>query len=177
MPRDRLHAGDLAVRPDALDLAQTGNRGHDRVRTRGQHNVVRGVADAVDLYHTRACEPPMAANQADATIGEPALLAGVRVIRDHEVAPGECRRDVDFGLRGCLARTVNGLAGTQQRLRRNARPIRALAANKLALNQRHAQAAFRKRTDTVFARRTAPNHDHVEVVHCGSSWPDCSRTM
>ena len=39
---------------------------------------------------------PRAADQVDAVVGEPALLAGVGVVRDHEVAPRERRLDVDL---------------------------------------------------------------------------------
>ena len=40
-----------------------------------------------------------AAKQVDAVVGKPALLAGVGVVRDHEVAPGKRRVDVDLGAR------------------------------------------------------------------------------
>ena len=171
VPRDSLHAGDLAVRPNALEPAQTGNRRNERIRAGGQHNVVRGAADTVNVHHARAREPPTAAKQGDTTIREPALLTGIGVIRDDGVAPGECCIDVDFRLRCGLTSTVDGLAWTQQRLRWDARPIRAFATDELTLNQRDTQATFSERADTVLARRTAANDDHVVVVHCGTSSP------
>ena len=77
-----------------------------------------------------------------------------------------------------LARGVHGLAGTQQRLRRDARPVGALAADQLALDERDAQAAFGERAGAVLARRAAADDDDVVVVaHVGSSSPACSRTM
>ena len=175
--RDRLHAGDLAICPDALEFAQAGNGRHDRVRAVGQHDVIRGVADSVHLHHARAREPAAAAKQSYAAIGQPALLAGVGVVRDHEVAPGERRADVDFGLCRRLTRGVDGLAGAKQRLRRNARPVGALAAHQFALDERDPQAAFGQRAGAVFAWRAAADDDDVVVVHVGSSVPACSAAM
>ena len=91
-PRDGLHAGRLAVRPDAVELAQARDRRHERLGAVREHDVLGGVADAVDLDRADAGEPAAAAQQVDAVVGEPALLAGVGVVRDHEVAPGERRR-------------------------------------------------------------------------------------
>ena len=110
-PRDRLHAGDLAVGPDALELAQPGDRRHEGIRARGEHDVVGGVAHAVDLDDAHAGEPAAAAKQVDPLVGEPALLTGVGVVRDHGVAPGERRGDIDLGAGRRLARAVHGLAG------------------------------------------------------------------
>ena len=77
-----------------------------------------------------------------------------------------------------VARGVHGLARAQQRLRRDARPVRALAADQLALDERDAQAALGQRAGAVLARRAAADDDHVVVAaHVGSSSPACSRTM
>ena len=95
-PRDGLHAGHLAVRPDALELAQARDRRHDRVGAGRDHDVLGRVRHAVDLDHARPGEPAASAQQVDAGAGEPALLPGVGVVRHHEVAPGERRRDVDL---------------------------------------------------------------------------------
>ena len=69
------------------------------------------VARAVDLHGARPGESPAAAQQIDSIIRQPALLAGVGVVRDLEAAPGERRLDVD--LRACrrLARGVHRLPG------------------------------------------------------------------
>ena len=111
-----------------------------------------GVAHAVDLDDPGPGEPPAAAEQLDAVIGQPALLAGVGVVGDHEVTPGERRLDVDFGARGGLARPVDRLARPQQRLRGNAGPVGALPSHQLALHDRHPQAALRERARAVLAR-------------------------
>ena len=126
--------------------------------------MVGGVAHAVDLDDARAGEPAGAAQQVDAVVGQPALLSGVGVVGDHEVAPGERRLDVDLGARGRLARPVDRLARAQQRLRRDARPVRALAADQLALDDGHAQAALGQGARAVLARRAAAEHDHVVVA-------------
>ena len=176
--RNGLHRGRLAVGPDALELAQARDRRHDRIGAVREDHVVGGVAHAVDLDDARAGEPAGAAQQVDAVIGQPALLSGVGVVGDHEVAPGERRLDVDLGGRGRLARPVDRLARPQQRLRRDARPVRALAADELALDDGHAQAALGQRARAVLARRAAAEHDHVVVAaHVGSSSPARSRTM
>jgi len=47
-------------------------------------------------------------------------------------------------------------------------------SDQIRTSSRH---AFCERTDAVFARRTATDDDYVEVIHCGKSSPDCSRTM
>ena len=43
-PRDRLHAGRLAVRPHAVELAQARDRRHERVGAVGDDDVLGGVA-------------------------------------------------------------------------------------------------------------------------------------
>ena len=90
--------------------------------------------DAVDLDDAGAGEPAAAAEQVDAAVGQPALLPGVGVVRDHEVTPGQRRFDVDLGGRRRLARGVDRLARPQQGLRRDAGPVGALAAHQLALD-------------------------------------------
>ena len=75
--RDGLHARHLAVRPDAVELAQAGNRGHDRIGAVREDDVVGGVADAVDLDDAGAGEPAAAAQQVDAVLS-PASAPGPR---------------------------------------------------------------------------------------------------
>ena len=75
--RDRLHAGRLAVGPDAVELAQAGDRRDERVGAVGQHDVVGGVPRAVDLDHAGAGEPAAAAQEVDA-LALPATAPGRR---------------------------------------------------------------------------------------------------
>ncbi len=55
----------------------------------GEDDVVGRVTHAVDLDGARPGQPPGPSQQVDVVIGQPSLLARVRVVRDHEVAPGE----------------------------------------------------------------------------------------
>ena len=74
-----------------------------------------------------------------------------------------------------VARGVHRLAGAQQRLGRDARPVGALAPDQLALDERDAQAALGQRAGAVLARRAAADDDDVVVAaHVGSSSPACS---
>ena len=134
--RHGLHARRLAVGPDAVELAQARDRRDDRVGAVGEHDVVGRVATSVDLDGAGPGEPAGAAHEVDAVVGQPALLAGVGVVGDHEVAPGERGLDVDLRGGRRLARLLDRLAGPQQRLGRDARVVRALAADQLALDDR-----------------------------------------
>ncbi len=176
--RERLHRRRIAAGPNAVELAQTRDRRDHRIGAVGKNHVVSGVAHAVDLDDARTREPPGAAQQVDAAIGQPALLPGVRVVGHHEVAPGKRRLDIDLGTRCRLTRRMDRLTRSQQRLRRDTGPVRALAANELALHDPHTQAGLRERAGTMLARRAAAEHDHVIVAaHCGSSSPARSRTI
>src|SRR5207247_9086509 len=64
--RDGLHAGHLAVGPDAVELAQARDRRNDRVGAVGEDDVLRCVSHAVDLDDAHPGRPPAAANQVDA---------------------------------------------------------------------------------------------------------------
>jgi hypothetical protein len=176
-PRDRLHPGGLAVGPDPVQLAEAGDGGNDRLGPGREDDVLRGVAGAVHLHHARSGEPSMAPQQVDAVLREPALLPGVGVAGDHEVAPGERGLHVHPCGRGGGVGGVRRLARAQQRLGRDARPVRALAAHELALHQRDAKAAFGQRGGAVLPGRAAADDDHVVAAHDGSSAPDCSATM
>ena len=85
--------------------------------------------------------------------------------------------NVDLRGRAGLERALHRLARAQQRLRRNASPVGALAADQLALNDGDAQPARGQRPGAMLARRPAAENDHVVVAHVGSSVPACSATM
>ena len=148
--RNGLHAGRLAIGPDAIELAQARDRRHDRIGAAGQDDVVGGVTHAVDVDHPGAGEPAAAAQQVDAVVGQPALLSGVRVVRDHEVTPRERRLDVDLGARRCIARRPpqphRGAAGSSRGCTRSRStrppPARARRARPAArLRQAHRRSA------------------------------------
>ena len=126
-------------------------------------DVLGGVALAVDLDHPGPGQPAAAPQQIDAVVRQPALLAGVGVVGDHEVTPGERGVDVDLGARRRLASAVHRLTRTQQRLGGNARPVRALASDQLALDDRDPQAALGQLTGAVLSGRAAAEDDDVVV--------------
>src|SRR5262249_22644096 len=87
----------------------------------------------------------------------------------HKDAPPRKRSlHVDRRARGGVVCGVRRLARAQQSLRRDARPVGALAADEFALDQRHAQPALGERAGTVLARRTAADDDDVVIAHNGS---------
>ncbi len=159
-----LHAGRLAVGPDAVELAETRDGRNDRICAVCEDDVFGRVAHAVDLNDARPREPAAAAQQVDAGACQPALLAGVGVVGDHEVTPGERRLNVDLRARRRVARGMHGLAGAEQRLRRDACPVGALAPDQLALDERDAQAALGQRAGAVLPRRAAAEDDDVVVA-------------
>ena len=164
--RDGLHAGHLAVGPDAIELAQARDGRHDRIGAGGHDHMPGGVTHAVDLHHARPGEPPGPAQQVDALARQPALLPGIGIVGDHEVAPGESRLDVDLRAGRRIARVLHRLAGAQQRLGRDARIVGALTPDQLALDQGDPQAALGQRPGAVLTRRAAAHDDNVVVgVH------------
>ena len=95
--RDRLHAGRLAVGPDAVELAQARDRRDDRVGAVGEHDVLGGVAHAVDLDRAgaRRAGRCRAAGRCRCSASQRSC-PGVGVVGDHEVAPRERGLDVDL---------------------------------------------------------------------------------
>ena len=175
---DRLHPRDLAVRPDPVELSEARDRRDDRVGARRHHDMSRGVPRAVDLDHANPRQPTRAAEQINALALQPALLAGVGVVGDHEVPPRQRGLDIDLGGSGGVTCGVHGLTGTQQGLGGDAGPVRALAADKLSLDQGDPQTPLGQLSGAVLPRRAGTDHDDVVVrCHVGSSCPACSRTM
>ena len=177
-PRDLLHARRLPGAPHAGELAQAGDRRDERVGAARDDDVVGRVACAVDLDDARSGEAARAAHDGDPPVGQPALGAGVVPVGDHVVAPGERRGDVHLRRGLDVARALHRLAGAQERLGGDARPVGALAADELPLDDGDAQAALGERGGAVLAGGAAAQHDHVIVgAHVGSSVPACSATM
>ena len=153
-----------AAAPHSLQVAQSRDGRDDRVGTVGQDDVIGRVAHSVDVDDTRTGQPAGAAQQVDLVLGQPAHLTGVGVVRDLEVTPCEHRLDVHLGTRGGFVRPVHRLAGTQQRLRGNARPVGALSPHQLALDDGDAQSTFRQGSRAVLSRRAAAEHNDVVVA-------------
>ena len=98
--RDGLHARRLAGTPDALELTQPGDRRHERIRRRSpRRRAPRCGGRRRPRPRPVPASRPRAAQQVDAPARQPALLAGVGVVRHHEVPPGQRGRDVDLRAR------------------------------------------------------------------------------
>ena len=119
--RHLCEGGDLAVGPDAVELVEARHRRHHRIRSGGDHHVVRGEHLLADLDAAGAREPGRPAQDLDALSGEVLDLVGVVEPRGHEVAPRERRLRVHPAAHGLgrarrFARGLERLAGAQKRL-------------------------------------------------------------
>ena len=170
--RHRLHAGRLAARPHPVELAQAPDRRDDRLGAGGEHDVRRSCSGRRRPPRRRGRRAGRCRAAGRCLVGQPALLAGVGVVGDHEVAPASAASTSTSAVAPRRAR-LDGLARPQQRLGRDARPVGALAADQLALHHRHPQAALGQRAGGVLAGRAAADHDHV-IVACSSRTPDRS---
>ena len=84
----------------------------------------------------------------------------------HAKAPSGRTPPLTASLRArCLARRLERLAGTQQRLRRDAGPVVALAPDELALDDRHPQPAVRQVARAMLPRRPGADDDDFERSH------------
>jgi hypothetical protein len=80
---------------------------------------------------------------------------------NHEVAPRQRGVDVDLRRGHRVARALRRLARAQQRLGGDARPVRALTADALVLDDGDAHAALRERGGAVLAGGAAAEDDDV----------------
>jgi hypothetical protein len=156
-------AGRLAVGPDAVELAETRDRGDDRVRAGRDHDVAGEVGVVADDHASGAVEASRAAHDRDPRAVRPRRLAGIVVVADHEVAPRERGSGVHDaavdGLCGArrLPRGLQRLARAHERLGRDAAPVGALPAEQLALDDRDAQAALGESRGAVLAGGPPPS--------------------
>ena len=164
-PWHGLHTGHLAVAPDTLQVGQAGDRWHDRIRAGRHDNVSRGMGHTVHFDHTHPGQPASAAQQVDALVRQPALLAGIGVVRDHEIAICQGRLDIDLGAGRRFACLLGRLPGAQQRLGRDARPVGTLAADQLAFDDGDPQSTVGQLARAVLARRAGAQHDDVVAAH------------
>ena len=110
-----------------------------------------------------AGQPAVPAEQVDAVLGQPALLAGVGVVGHHEVPPGQHGLDVDLRGGPGLACAVHRFARPQQGFRGNAGPVGALAADQFSLDDGHPQSPRGQGCCAVLAGRAAAENDDVVV--------------
>jgi hypothetical protein len=127
------------------------------------------VDRVADAHPAGAVEPARPPQHRDALARRPGGLAAVVVVGHDEVAPGERRRRIDrSGDRlagpGRLASRLQRLAGAHERLGRDAAPVGALAAEQLALDDRHPQPALGQPRGAVLAGRPAAEDDDVEFA-------------
>src|SRR4051812_46460284 len=128
----------------------------------------------------RPLDVALAADELDALLVEPLDRVLVLPVRGHEVAVLERRAEVDrpvHRLRGArhLARSLHGLARPQERLRRDARPVRALAADQLALDDRDAHATIRQFPGADLPDRTRSDDDCVVAI--SHAFPSCCHQL
>jgi len=165
------HRRDLAVGPQAGQLAQPGNRRDDRRRARGQDDALGLVNGSADLHPAGARDPPRAADQVDPMLREPSHLARVVPAGGDPVAKRERLPDIERpGDR--LPRAWHAECGgqrvarPQQRLGGHAGPVGALARHELALHDRDPHPLVGQRACADLAAGTRSDHDRlVSLAH------------
>src|SRR6266511_2685542 len=165
-PRRLFETRGFAACPQSVELVESRDRRDRRVRSGGDDDVLRLVGLAGDLDPARARNPARAPDQVDPGALEPVRLSRVVVVGDLEVAPAERLADVELAASrlagpGRLAGVGERLAGAQQGLRGDARPVRALAADQLAFHNRDAQPALGQPGRAVLTGRAGSDDDHV----------------
>ncbi len=109
-------------------------------------------------------------HERDPALLEPGQLPSVVQVRDHVVPPRQHRVDVyrRHLEPGHASDFVRQLDGTQKRLRRHARPVRALSADEPVLDDRDREAVLAEPAGGHFARDTRAQHNNVELAHIAS---------
>ena len=158
-PRHLLHAGRLAVRPDAVELAQARDRRHDGIGARREDDVGGVVPSPSTTTRPGPAIRPSPRSRSMPGVLGPLDLARIGVVGDHVVAPGERLRGVDApptASRGAgrLARRLQRLARAQQRLRRDAAPSTSIR-RRAARARRSRPAGRPRRAGRRSARRPA----------------------
>ena len=168
--RDRLRGRGLAVGP-RLGLAEPVDRRERRRRAAGEDHRRAGLDLLLaDDDAVRPGEPAPAAEEVDVALLEPGQLRAVVEVVDDLVAAGEQRGDVQLARGGLgrardAARLRQRLGRAQERLRRHARPVRALAADLAILDDRHLEPALGEPPRRHLAARARAQHHHVVAPH------------
>ena len=164
--RDLTRPHGLVVRPVA-DVLDPGDR-RDRRRGAGRDDerVVLELAP-LDLDDSGTGDARLAADERRALLLEPARVPGVVAAVRHLVAPPEHALEVELAshrLRGARREPGGGerLGGSQQRLRRDARVVRALPAREVPLDDRDLglRVELPQRAHEVLAARPRAENDH-----------------
>ena len=151
--------------PHADQAVEPRNGWHERIRARRYDDMLRRVASAVHVDHAGPGEPAHAPDQSDAPIRQPFLLSRIRIAGHHVVPPVQRRLHVHLGAGADVAGALDRLPRTQEGLGRDARPVGALAADQLPLDDGDPKPTRRDGPGAVLAGRTAAQHDHVEIAH------------
>src|SRR6266542_5225615 len=169
-PGKLLRAGDRPVVPRA-SLGQSRNRGDEGAAPRGQHDRA-GRGEPPDLsaggLHfdcPLSGQPARAADQLDALALQPAKLPVVPPAGGHVVALGEggCRVEPACDGLSSARRPPRGsqhATWPDERLARDAAPVRALSAYQLPFRDGDAEAAISQPASGVLAGRPRADHHH-----------------
>ena len=169
--RQLLGRRDVAVVP-RVDVCEPGNRRDQRSgarrddhRLRCLERVRRAVAGG-DLHHPLAVQAALAPVERDVLVVEPLLLTIVGPVVRHVVALRERGGGIDLardrlGGTGHPAGRGEHVTRADQRLRRDAAPVRALPTDELLLDEGRCQPSFRAPAGGDLSRWPTADHDHV----------------
>ncbi len=160
LERRRLAVGPVAGVCEAVD------RRDARVAAGGDDDPLRFQCPAVDIDTAGAGDPRFASNDGHSLPLVAGDLAAVVEVADHVVAVlGDLRPlDLRLGDACCSAGVEAGFRRPQQRLGGDAGPIGALAADQLALDERHVESLVVEARDGDLAGRAGSDHDGVESL-------------
>src|SRR5699024_7424751 len=150
------------------DACETGDRRQIRDGSGGERDRPRSEHAVPDPYPALTEEAPVSSDELDARRGEPVDLPRILPLSGERVASGQNLRNIEFSVR-CLARTgdpasrAQRLTAAQERLRRHAGPVRALAADEFGFDDRRPQSALTRIVGDVLSDRTGSEDDEVEV--------------
>ncbi len=163
----------LSVRP-VRDLVQSGQVGDARLRAHGHDDVgpFQLVDDVVVGHHhaSRAVQAGRSADDDRADVLEPLDVEGIVGVRDADAV------DVVVAPRRGLRPRVVAAAGVdrrrvEQRLRGDARPERAGAADEVAVDDGHAGAALARHVGGRLTGGAGPDDDEVKPIHVRAPRP------
>ena len=129
---------------------------------------------AVDLERALAGEARCSPQERHASRFEPRELNRVVEVVNHLVAAAQYRFDVELsrgrlGGAGDAPRLLECLFGAQQRLRRHATVVGALAPDETQLDDRDGEAVLGESAGAHLAGRAGADHDRVELRHQSGS--------
>ena len=171
--RDLLGDRRLAVGPRAVDRVQARRSAASSAASPVARKTARlaSISSSPTVTRRSPESRPWPRISVDPAVLEPRQLRVVVEVVDDLVAPREHRRDVELaghrlGRAGDPLDLGQRLVGPQQRLRRHARPERALAADQPVLDDRDLQPVLGEPPRRHLARRSGADHHDIE----SSAW-------